>query len=103
MKFIFFLMHQLDSSVPSNNEEYKCSWIHSTNKSEYISLIPLYYMYSTGGLPFFINSAHDIIRKCIGTPSIASALARYPTVQDDVRTYADTARCKWKCFTGTDG
>ena len=43
--------------------------------------------FSSGGIPFFVNSAHDIIRKCIGTPSIAYNLARYPTVQDDAYMY----------------
>lgn len=55
----------------------------------YITVINIYLKslsqhFSFGGIPFYVNSVKDIICKCIGTPCIASALARYPTVQDDV-------------------
>ena len=39
--------------------------------------------YSTRGVPFYMNSPIEIVRRCIGNPRIATALFRYPVANAD--------------------
>lgn len=107
LKFIFFTMRQLDSSVPSISKMKKFSLPGFTpptevNTSACIMCIHKQILitqhFSAGGVPFFVNSPKDIIHKCIGTPVIASALARYPTIRDDILVYATFNTYKYTLY-----
>ena len=88
----------IEESVPSRiyfTNTSKVTYFHFATLPTYIlwskllhnSLYPIPQHYSTAGVPLYVNSASDIVRKCMGTPSIASTIARYPTVRKETLTW----------------
>ena len=39
--------------------------------------------HTSKGIPFYMNSLKDIVKRCIGNPVIASSIASNPTLERD--------------------
>ena len=110
LKFIFFMMHQLDNVTPSFSSmkkfhlsgfiphhrytiiihAFSCNTyfekLHYSCFSDSITALLIY-------IPFYVNSPKEIVRNCIGNPKIAAAISRYPTIQQDTVKYVCGKTC----------
>ena len=94
MKFVFFLMRDLEPSIPSLTTVKNFSLLglnvpkQVCVKKEEEKVIILIFSFSSSlkcftpaGVPFHINSTIDILKLCMDNPHIASKVARYPVLQ----------------------
>lgn len=44
--------------------------------------------FTPGGVPFYVNPASEILKRCLGQPDVASSVVRYPVFgNDEIRYY----------------
>lgn len=115
MKFVFFILHQLDSCIPSYRMvKQMClpgmtlptrvsihiygltaGFLPSSSlflplplcmRSLFLGLTIFQHQTATG-VPFYVNSIEAILKKCLANRDIASLIARYPIIPRDEMRY----------------
>lgn len=100
LAFVFFVLQQLDRSVPSLSTVRKFNLPQIELPQKVYSHVILYIVWgrefsccvlllsfqhhNSKGVPFYTNSPKAILKRCIGNPKIATSRARYPTLPIDV-------------------
>ena len=94
------MLRQIDSSFPSISAIKKLHLVGYTPPTQVHYFVHIIIMcisceiiycvnqhFSQEGIPFYINSATNIVRRCIGNPQIASRIATYPTIPKNTVRY----------------